>query len=122
MEVIENNKKTIVKKQKYNNFYYYKKDDFIIGDQELIAISERVFDIPFFDFASNIELLSKLKLDIVIYPDRKKSATWMASFFGQLQNLFEKQDACYDKLIKNPTVRILVYSDELKQSISHILE
>ena len=98
-----------------NFFYYISVNNFLICDVELCSESERTFDMPFFDLANNEALLNKLGLYYIqgnfgatfTYESRAK---W---FCGYLSAFSTNKDELYQKLITNPTVRLLITNDEL---------
>jgi len=86
-----------------DNFYYIVKEKFTICDLKYCAKSERTFDIKFFDFAKNKELLNILNIDHYYNIEQ---------FISHFLRVLDK-DKQTEKLLKNPTLRILVQDGNL---------
>jgi hypothetical protein len=96
-------------------FYFIMEDKYIICDLDHCTKSDRTFDISFYALANNEKLLDKLQLYYMqgnygvryMYESR---AEW---FCGYISCFTFKKDGRYEKLLANPTIRLLIEDDEL---------
>ena len=97
---------TFIKENQSENFFYtIEKGKFLICDINHCSKSERTFDIKSFDLAKNKDLLEILKL--TYFPKIKDFCIYLSEF------IWQDRKKRYDKLMKNPTLRILVEDKEL---------
>lgn len=97
---------TFIKENNSENFFYtIKIGEFLICDIDHCSKSKRTFDIKCFDLAKNKDLLEILKL--TYFPKIKDFCIYLSEF------IWQDRKKRYDKLMKNPTLRILVEDKEL---------
>jgi len=105
-------------------FYFIKGREYFICDPEYCAESERTFDMPFFDLANNEALLAKLQLYYmqgnygVRYTPRSR-AEWFAGYISAFNPDTEGEKR--EKLLTNPTIRLMVEDEKLLEQVKKIL-
>ncbi len=115
-------------------YYFLVTQDYVIGTPRGIQTSPRVMDIPFNEFAEDIELQDKLHLLSTalarpwVHPPiaspmhgeelRHGVAIYLSSFTRSRSALQRNRDY----LLGNGTVRILLLSDKLRQELSDRLQ
>lgn len=106
------------KKVKETTFFYLiMKNEYIICDFEYCEKGERTIDIEFNKLADNKELLDKLKL-VSMFVKKPDGIRWFASYLSAFDS--EEHTLIYDKLLTNPTVRILIQDEKLFEEIKKI--
>ena len=111
------------KHEKNNFFYFIKEGKYLICDLENCEKSKRTFDISIFDLANNEKLLNMLQLYYLegnyetTYESRAK---WFCGYLSSF-NTREKSKQ-YQKLITNPTVRILISDDSMLATIELLIK
>lgn len=112
----------------YNNFMYFiQPNKFAISDTGAFASSHRTFDVAFNDLANNELLLNLLSL-YYIQGNHATKYTYdtRALFFAGYLSAFEKnqqiENQKYQKLICNPTVRLLVLDDNILHIVSNLIK
>lgn len=109
-----------------NSIYFISRDKYIIADVECCAKSERSFDMPFYDLANNAKLLNQLRLyymqgNFGVRYTYESRAEWFCGYlaaFSMEDN--ERYDSHYNKLLTNPTIRLLITDDELLERIKNL--
>lgn len=98
------------------DYFYIHMNDYFICDVGCCDASNRTIDIQFNDLASNEKLLDALKLESMYY---KSKDGWFAAYLS----CFTKGDNSdkYNKLLKNPMIRILFFKDSLLETVKNIL-
>jgi hypothetical protein len=105
-----------------NFFYFISKQKYLICDPEFCAKSKRTFDMSFFDLANNEVLLNKLLLYYIegnygVKYTYKSRAEWFSGYI----NAFGKTEGMHEKMLTNPTIRLLVEDEKLFEQVKIIL-
>lgn len=105
-------------------FYFIQQGKYFISDVDACNKSERTFDMKFYDLANNEPLLNKLGLYYIqgsfLNPfSYEKRAKW---FLGYLSSFSLNKDIYYEKLLKNPTVKILLEDEKLLESVKEYMK
>ncbi len=108
------------------DYFYFINKDYIICDLNVSGESDRTFDISFFDLANCEALLNKLGL-YYIYGSYGMNYTYesRAKWFGGYLTAFtgdsKKSTLMHQKLMTNPTLRIIITNKELLSNINKII-
>jgi hypothetical protein len=107
-----------------NFFYFIKGREYLICDSEFCAKSDRTFDMSFLDLANNEALLGKLKLFYMNgtpfdQPTKEHRMKAFASYISAFNP--DNEGVKYEKLLTNPTIRLLVEDDKLLEQVKTIL-
>jgi hypothetical protein len=106
------------------SYIYFNHSQFVIADIENCAQSERTFDVQFFDLANNEKVLNLLNLYYMqgnygVKYTHESRAQWFAGYISAFNT--KQQTEMREKLITNPTVRLLVLDDKLLRQIQTLL-
>lgn len=110
---------------KTNNFFYFSQiNKYLICDVESCSKSERTFDMPFFALANNEKLLNKLALYFIqgnygVRYTYESRAKWFCGYLSSLS--LDDDNKKYNKLITNPTVRLLIEDETLLKEVKDIV-
>lgn len=96
------------------------KAEVVIGFTGFCDESNRVFDIPLNDLASNVELLDTLNLISMYASGKLRGEDYAISFFINYLGSFYHENGVTEKLSDNPTIRILVQDKEKLDKVSKI--
>jgi hypothetical protein len=107
-----------------NFFYFISEQKYLICDPEFCAKSERTFDMSFFDLANNEVLLNKLLLYYIegnygVKYTYKSRAEWFAGYISAFNP--DNKGEMYEKLLTNPTIRLMVEDEKLLGQVKKIL-
>lgn len=103
-----------MKKEQF--FYFIKQGSFLVCDIECCAKSPRTFDIKFFDFAKNEKLLKIVGIDLKMKPKNKSDRQYVIDNFSRFQDYKE------EKLLTNPTLRILAENEKVLIDLLEVFE
>lgn len=102
-----------------NFFYFIKGREYLICDSEFCAKSDRTFDMSFLDLANNEALLGKLNL---FYMKGMTNNHTMEHFANYLSAFYQdSNDDRREKMLTNPTIRLLVEDEKLLEQVKTIL-
>jgi hypothetical protein len=102
-----------------NFFYFISEQKYLICDPELCAKSEHTFDMPFSDLANNKVLLGKLNL---FYIEGMANNHTMEHFANYLSAFYQDSiDDRREKMLTNPTIRLMVEDEKLLEQVKKIL-
>lgn len=110
-------------KEKTNFFYFIKEGEWLLCDLEFCAKSENTIDITFFELANNEKLVQKLNLLYLkgSWGNRVTDKERPEFFAGYLQAFVPEDNGMREKLITNPTIRLLVTNPKLLAEIKNVL-
>ncbi len=109
--------------QSNDSFFYHTNDKYIICDTKCCAKSSSTFDMPIFDLASNRVLVDKLNLlNCRFGLGFDNSYNGIGKYFcTYLSSLYKNDRGRYDKMITNPTIRLLIMDSKLLEEVKKIL-
>lgn len=102
-----------------NIYYLFRSEDYYIVDKGTCSKSERTFDMKFFDFFENDELIKVLDLNYDLNLRDLKDDKRIRKF-ANLITTYDKEKVY--KLMTNPTIRILIVDEKLLIEVLKVLK
>ncbi|MFT7614315.1 MAG: hypothetical protein ACI9J3_003297 [Parvicellaceae bacterium] len=101
------------------NFMYLITSSLIIADFDSCEKSSRTIDVSVFDLAKNEKALDKLNL-ISMYANTPKAIKFFCNYLASFGSKTSKE--AEEKLLTNPTVRILIQDEQIRKDLKNILK